>query len=404
MPKYKFYTKIESNVPVSDLFYDLDVYKTDGNNKKHVLLSVAQQPIDPGYYTQPHDTNETDDDLSVIYIIEINLYRKHGGKLISVLSSPAKKMYTLGEIASGAAYSKNKRENICYFETKAQTKPLNDNGDENIHRVQITCLGRAFIAKEYPVGSTDDPFDRKKIENQIVSRMNRSNYPNQGWTSLCGPAAFFYCLQMDRPDVYKQAAIELWLHGKTKIGTLEISPGDGCRHPKGIFYDDYGREAVSGLDWITLASLRDSENSIMSYDEVDDQVAGITMWGKLTEWFEKAGYEKVFDNISLSHANVNDIISLNNYISSGHKVVSLISAGMLSDFPGDSSSKNHWIVWDSQVRCNGGRIISASTSVLDKVDLTLFSWGKVKNQLKNNASLSVFMKHTFGGLVFRPIK
>jgi hypothetical protein len=142
----------------------------------------------------------------------------------------------------------------------------------------------------------------------------------------------------------------------------------------------------------------------MSYDEVADQVAGITMWGKLTEWFEKAGYEKIFDNISLSHANVNDIISLNNYISSGHKVVSLISAGMLSDFPGDSSSKNHWIVWDSQVRYNDGRSISVKTSVLDKVDLTLFSWGKVKSQLKNNVSLDVFMKHTFGGLVFKPMK
>ncbi|MCC4106213.1 hypothetical protein [Serratia ureilytica] len=404
MPKYNIYTKIESNIPTPDLFYDLDIYKTGDNNKKHVLLSVIQQPITPGYYTQPHDSNETDDDLSVIYIIEINLHRKHGGKLISVLSSPAKKMYTLGEIASGKAYSKNKRENVCYFETKAQTKPVNDNGGDNIHSVKITCLERAFIAKEYPIGSADDPFDKKKIENQIVSRMSHSSYPNQGGTSLCGPAAFFYCLQMDRPDVYKQAANELWLYGKTKIGTLNISPGDGCRHPKGAFYDDYGREAVSGLDWITLASLRDSENSIMSYDEVGDQVAGITMWGKLTEWFEKAGYEKVFDNISISHANLDDIISLNNYISSEHKVVSLISAGMLSDFPGDSSSKNHWIVWDSQVRCNDGKSVSASTSILEKVDLTLFSWGKVKRQLKNNVNLDVFMKHTFGGLVFRPIK
>lgn len=403
MTKYNIYTKIESNVPTSHLFYDLNVYKTDGNGRKHVLLSVTQQPIDPNYYTQPHDTNETDDDLSVIYIIEINLYRKHGGRLISVLSSSAKKMYTLGEIASGKAYSKNKRENVCYFETKGQTKPVDKDGSDNIHSVQITCLERDFIAKEYPVGSADDPFDRKKIKNQIVSRMNHSNYPNQGGTSLCGPAAFFYCLLMDRPDVYKQAVNELWLHGKTKIGTLDISPGNGCRHPKGSFYDDYGREAVSGLDWITLASLRDSENAIMSYDEVGDQVSGITMWGKLTEWFEKAGYEKVFDNISLSHANVNDIISLNNYVSNGHKVVSLISAGMLSDFPGDSSSKNHWIVWDSQVRCNDGGLVSASTSVLDKVDLTLFSWGNVRNQLKNNVNLDVFLKHTFGGLVFKPM-
>ncbi|WP_404680020.1 hypothetical protein [Raoultella terrigena] len=404
MPKYNVYTKIESNVPASNLFYDLNVYRTDANNKKYVLLSVSEQPIDPNYYTQSHDTNDTDDDLSVIYIIEISLYRKHGGKLISVLSSPAKRMYTLGEIASGKAYSKSKRENVCYFETKAQTKLVNDNRDENIHSVQITCLERAFIAKEYPIGSEDDPFDKKKIESQLTSRIKHSNYPNQGGTSLCGPASFFYCLLMDRPDVYKQAVNELWLHGKTKIGTLEISPGNGCRHPKGSFYDDYGREAISGLDWITLAGLRDSENSVMSYDAVDDQVSGITMWGVLTNWFQKAGYEKIFDNISLSHANEEDIVMLNSYAKQGYRVVTLISAGMLKGWGnGDSSSKNHWIVWNEPVcKVNGGDVTPKDSDEL--IELKLFSWGIVDWQTKDKSSLSYFAKHVFGGLVFKPLK
>lgn len=404
MQKYNIYTKIESNVSVFDLFYDLSVYRTDRYNKKHVLLSVTQQPMGSGYQTKTHETNETDDALSVIYIMEISLYRNHGGKLISVLSSPAKKMYTLEEMVSGQTYSKNKRENVCYFEAKAQTKPVNDNQGDNIHKVQITCHERAFIAKDYPIEDPYDPFDKVKFESQLASRMKHNDYPNQGGTSLCGPASFFYCLLMDRPDVYKQAAIDLWLHGKTKIGNLNISPGDGCRHPRGSFYYDNGKDAISGLDWITLASLRDSENIIMSYDEVDDQASGITMWGKLTSWFERAGYEKIFDNISLSHASIADIVSLNNYISSGYKVVSLISAGMLSGFPGDSSSKNHWIVWESQVRNSNRETLSNSSSVLDKVDLKLFSWGKVNNQLKSNVSLDVFIKHTFGGLVFRPVK
>ncbi|EMR5803354.1 hypothetical protein WJX15_005605, partial [Klebsiella pneumoniae] len=108
MPKYNIYTKIESNVSAVDLFYDLNVYRTDASNKKHILLSVAQQPVTSNYQTQSHETNDTEDGLSVIYIMEMNLYRKHGGKLFSVLSSPAKKMYTLGEMASGQAYSKNK--------------------------------------------------------------------------------------------------------------------------------------------------------------------------------------------------------------------------------------------------------------------------------------------------------
>lgn len=41
---------------------------------------------------------------------------------------------------------------------------------------------------------------------------------------MCGPAAFFYCLQQDRPDVYARPPGELWRYGKTKIGALTISP------------------------------------------------------------------------------------------------------------------------------------------------------------------------------------
>jgi hypothetical protein len=404
MPKYNIYTKIESNVSVFDLRYDLAVYRTDSDNKKHVLLSVKQQPLDPGYRTKAHETNETDDELSVIYIMEISLYRQHGGKFIPVLPVSSKKMFTLGEMVSGEAFSKNKRENVCYFETKAQTQPVNADGDDNIHSVQITCQERAFIAKEYPIGDPDDPFDKRKIEAQIASRMSHSSYPNQGGTSLCGPASFFYCLQMDRPDVYKQAANELWLYGKTKINNLEIKPGEGCRHPKGTFYIN-GRERISGLDWITLASLRDSENSIMSYDEVDDQVAGITMWGKLTEWFEKSGYMKVFSNVGLARCNIEDLAQLNKYAKKGFKVVSLISAGMLFDFgPDDTSSKNHWIVWDGTLRNSNGQDVTENSKIDEIVNLKLFSWGNVKNQIKLNKDLEYVRKHMFGGVVFEPLK
>ena len=403
MPKYNIYTKIESNVSAVDLFYDLNVYRTDASNKKHILLSVAQQPVTSNYQTQSHETNDTEDGLSVIYIMEMNLYRKHGGKLFSVLSSPAKKMYTLGEMASGQAYSKNKRENVCYFETKAQTKPVNDKGEDNIHTVQITCQKRAFIAKEYPVGSPDDPFDRSKFEDQVSSRVNYSSFPDQGRTSLCGPASFFYCLQMDRPDVYKQAAIELWMQGKTKIGTLDITPGDGCKHPKGSFYFS-GSERISGLDWITLASLRDSENSIMSYDDIDDEVAGITMWGKITEWFEKSGYVKIYTNVGLGRCSIEDVARLSEYADNGFKVVCLISPGMLFDFGSDdTSSKNHCVVWAGALKNANGKAITKNSPPDEIFNLKLFSWGAVKNQIKLNKNLEYVRKHIFGWVVFKPL-
>ncbi len=232
---------------------------------------------------------------------------------------------------------------------------------------------------------------KNKIESEIQNRISKKNFPDQNGASLCGPAALFYCLQMDRPDIYEQAARELWQYGRTKIGQLEIKPGNGCRHPKGTFYDKYGAR-ISGLDWLTLASLRDSENMIFSYDEVDDKAAGVTMWGKLTEWFEKAGYEKVFSNIGLTHSNKEDIETLNNYIEQGFHVVSLISAGMLQNME-ETSGKNHWIVWVDKVEeSENGTNVKA------------FSWGRVKTWVKEDATYEYFIKYTFGGLVFKPLK
>ncbi|WP_368911507.1 hypothetical protein [Proteus vulgaris] len=159
--------------------------------------------------------------------------------------------------------------------------------------MQLTVPERQFIAKEYPLGSAKDPFEKSLFEFELLQRMEHFDYPNQGGTSLCGSAAFFYCLLRDRPDIYEQAAKELWQYGTTKIGNLRIIPSKGCRNPNGHFNDAYG-SVISGLDWVTLASLRDTESTILSFDTIDSPLSGATTWWVLAKWFEKAGYEKVF--------------------------------------------------------------------------------------------------------------
>lgn len=409
MPKYKVYTKIESNVPVSDLLYDLNIYKTDANNKKHVLLSVAQQPIEPSYYTQPHETNETDDDLSVIYILEINLYRKHGGKLISVLSSPARKMYTLGEIASGKAYSKSKRENVCYFETKSQTKPVNSNGDDNIHNVQITCVPRFFVALEHPIGDPLDPFTKDIIKDELDARKAASllgpeggYYPDQYYSMLCGPAAFYYCLMMDRYDVYEQLVWDLWGHGKAMLGSFLLQPGTGTMKVNDLF-SGARFPRVPAIDWITMASLRDSSNNLLKYESVRDKVSAITLWGDIEKWMLNAGAHKIFSNINIYHSNLSDICKLNSLMNDDVHILSLISAGMLQQ-GADVPFKDHWIVWDGKLKLVSGGDITNETNLEEIVSLRLFSWGEVKdNSLRVSLTLGEFLSHTFGGVVFSKI-
>ncbi|WP_275390826.1 hypothetical protein [Xenorhabdus bovienii] len=173
MPTYSVYTQIKSNVPAEKLFYDLIISRQDAEGNHHILLDVEKAQLQSNYETQKHITQETDDDLSVIYIMQIMLYRKHGSNTIQALQAPFKKMYTLGEFVAGKACSDNKRENACYFESTAETKPVSD-GDNTIE-LKITIPERVFIAKEYPVGHEKDPFEKSKIESEIQDRIAKKN-------------------------------------------------------------------------------------------------------------------------------------------------------------------------------------------------------------------------------------
>ncbi|RJT26569.1 hypothetical protein [Buttiauxella izardii] len=388
MSVYHVSTRINSNVPASEILYDLCIYRIDSERRKHSIVDVKQQALLANYETQPHATENISEPISTIYIMEVILYRQTMLKTLCISSTPFTKMYTLEEFASGKAWSPVKRENPCYFQSTGTTK-LQSKGD-NIAVINISRPERPFIAKDYPIGSSQDPFEKTLIAQQITRRFNQVDYPNQFNASLCGPAAFFYCLQKDRPDVYAQAAQELWRSGKTKIGQLEITPSGGCRHPMGHLYGD-----ISGLDWMTLAGLRDSENKVLSFDSLDSPLAGITLWGTLTEWFEKAGYEKVFINVGITQAGIQGINELNEYIQKGYKVVSLINDSLLQGSLSERTTyPTHWIVWN-------GPVTQASDGTMH---LNLFSWGDLSDQIKPGRDTSFFISRFFGGVVFKPLK
>ena len=47
------------------------------------------------------------------------------------------------------------------------------------------------------------------------------------------------------------------------------------------------------IDWLTCASLRDSENWFLDFDDTGfmSDIAGITLPSEMEQWFRKAGYE-----------------------------------------------------------------------------------------------------------------
>lgn len=115
------------------------------------------------------------------------------------------------------------------------------------------------------------------------------------------------------------------------------------------------------------------------------------------------GAQKIFSNISLYHSNVSDICKLNSLMSNDVHILSLISAGMLQQGT-DVPFKDHWIVWNGKLKLVNGGIITNETNLEEIVSLKLFLWGEVKdNSLRTSLTLSDFLSHTFGGMVFTKV-
>jgi uncharacterized Zn-binding protein involved in type VI secretion len=272
---------------------------------------------------------------------------------------------------------------------------------------------RIFNDPAHPMGTPEDPFEKNKIKEQLAARIARAHgdnvpgqamlypYPFQGHTSLCGPATLFYALLMDRPDLYTKAVTELWETGETTIGKLHIKPSHGARNPKKLRNKVEG-DRIAAIDWITLASLRDSENLLLDYDSPDDQVSGITLPGKLKEWFKQVGATLLFENVQFSsHINQAQLVELFTYLGPHSHVATLIGAGMLDG--GDGMMKNHWIAWEQGPTTASGVVTPATVPSMPISSSRIFSWGELKHQLAPGATLQTVLKHLYGGIVFSKI-
>jgi hypothetical protein len=95
--------------------------------------------------------------------------------------------------------------------------------------------------------------DRDQVGIDLLIRISNPNILNQRSAGICGPIAFLYSLAFDSPAAYARFAVELYEKGKATLGQLTIDPSSDCR--------EYSPPPpMSPADWLTAASLRDSEN------------------------------------------------------------------------------------------------------------------------------------------------
>lgn len=420
--------KVNTNLSYDELLYDLSLYKEDASgNKTVVLANTGQCNFLPDFKTQTHNTIDIPEGNSTIYIMEVALYRIIAGADFYVHKE--KSIYSLGQINGFNLEdtTRSSRDGICYYETSQSTKEQKKE-QKNIFQQCITRKSDGvFEAPQHPHGDQKDPFSKVNIENILNNRRTIASgrtqgggYPMQGGTSLCGPAAFTYCLMMDRFDLYEQAVWDLRDTGKTRIGGLSISvSNEGIKNPEDYFYETKDKannvsehEVLPSVDWIFMASLRDSENVFSPYNSIKDDASAITLWSTIQKWFTSVGSKVNFKNINVTGLNQKDLCDLGNYVDNvNHSthVVTLIGAEMMRESMAEINFPNHWIVWEGKVGADvTGTLkyedIKPETGKNYPADLMLFTWGKVNDgTLKPNVTLGDFIKHLYGGMVFSQI-
>jgi hypothetical protein len=129
------------------------------------------------------------------------------------------------------------------------------------------------------------------------------------------------------------------------------------------------RTRIAPVDWVALASLRDSENTILDYQSVDDASAGITMPGTLASWFTACGYTQLRNetNLFLTKGR-GEIDAAHQLRLQGRRVCLFINSNMLSSVHNTdrSWSPDHWVVLTTPAGVVNGAL-----------SIRVYSWGRI---------------------------
>jgi hypothetical protein len=231
----------------------------------------------------------------------------------------------------------------------------------------------AALAKLAAFGSGSGPAAFKKIPRAAVAaglsaRLAAPDRIDQGGSSLCGPSVFVRRIAATDPLAYVTFVIDLYQTGRGHIGDLQVKAGDDLRD-----YDPGGK--IDPADWIAIASIRDSSNWFFDYQDVNNEVAGITMPSSLEGWFRKIGYRDVVDDTNVYLTKGEDCLRrASDLYSKDYWVCLFINAQMLDPEDADhhgshqgSTTPDHWVALTSLVDISADRT---------SVKFTVYSWGQ----------------------------
>jgi hypothetical protein len=229
--------------------------------------------------------------------------------------------------------------------------------------------------------------DRRELGASLVDRIDNPGLIQQGAAPLCGPASLVFDLITRDPMGYAQFAIDLYECGRARIGRLDVEPGADLK----AYAPPLGRQGIDPADWITLASIRDSENWFLDYDEVGDALAGLTTPHELADWFSKAGYTSVRNEANIFFNKGEDNARQANHLfQNGYRVCLFINGNMLNATKQNDKSltPDHWVVLVSPLAFEGSTI-----------RFDIFTWGDGRRRVPAPGfvlSIAGFLNNYYG--------
>ncbi len=180
---------------------------------------------------------------------------------------------------------------------------------------------------------------RAEVVRGLRERVGNPDTMSQGVSSLCGPTSLFHCLIRDDAEAYVKYVIDLYTTGRATIRQLTVRPGADCRNanPRG----------VPAVDWVALASLRDSENTFLDYQAPQNEAAGITLPNNLAAWLRAVGYRSVLNNTNVFITKGEDEIrAMARLLGQGYKVCMFVNSNIVQHTlqgGGFFTIPDHWV-------------------------------------------------------------
>ncbi len=233
------------------------------------------------------------------------------------------------------------------------------------------------LVDEFAAGPNADVWPniaKADLIEPLKERVDKPDTINQNKTSLCGPADFTRDIAIDRPVEYVKAVISLYKTGQAKIKDLSIKPGSDVKR-----FMIPPTNPIAPVDWIILASIRDSDNWFFDYQSSDDDVAAMTIPSRKEKWLRAAGYSDVKNEANIWFVkDLKNAREASSLFSRGYKVALMINSNMVSSQQNNvqsaSVTPDHWIALASTMTITGIEEDPASS-----VSFKAYTWGAIRN-------------------------